>query len=282
MIDRVGKNCAPIQGGKHVLFFRNRDIQFFDYENDIGITRIGSIRPSCWINMIAANGLALIPVGDSGCSCPYPLRTSFAMKHKKDNSFVPWSYYTRTDDSLRPAEHFAINLGAPGDHRDKNGTLWFGYPRPTGTESPRNMIDFELNERVAESMGSFAQDHRFKQIANTKRPWLFASGILGLYSLEIPLSDGQDSEYSVQLGFAALNGDKPGQRVFDIKLQGKLVAENFNISTNGFEDNVTALVKKFNNIKVEKNLVLEFVPKNQNLNMRTAPLLNFIKVSRSN
>ena len=38
---------------------------------------------------------------------------------------------------MTPAQHFAINLGASGDMKDNNGSVWFAYPNPK-TESLSN------------------------------------------------------------------------------------------------------------------------------------------------
>jgi len=35
-------------------------------------------RPGCWINIIPAGGLVLVPEASSGCSCNFPVQTSFA------------------------------------------------------------------------------------------------------------------------------------------------------------------------------------------------------------
>ena len=42
----------------------------------IPLTRVN--RLGCWINMITAGGLILVPEASSGCSCDYPIQTSFA------------------------------------------------------------------------------------------------------------------------------------------------------------------------------------------------------------
>lgn len=39
-------------------------------------------RPGCWINMIPAGGLVLIPEGSAGCTCEYPIQTSLALAPK--------------------------------------------------------------------------------------------------------------------------------------------------------------------------------------------------------
>jgi hypothetical protein len=39
-------------------------------------------RPGCWINIIPAGGLVLIPESSSGCTCGFPLQTSLAFVPK--------------------------------------------------------------------------------------------------------------------------------------------------------------------------------------------------------
>jgi len=37
-------------------------------------------RPGCWINIIPAGGMVLIPEASSGCTCSFPLQTSIAYR----------------------------------------------------------------------------------------------------------------------------------------------------------------------------------------------------------
>jgi hypothetical protein len=63
-------------------------------------------------------------------------------------------------------------------------------------------------------------------------PWIFTSGLRGLTKLDIPVqAKGQPATYTVKLMFAALEGDKPGQRVFDVKLGDKVVLKAFDPAT---------------------------------------------------
>jgi len=44
-----------------------------------GPARLNQVtRPGCWINMIPAGGLILIPEASSGCTCGFSLQTSLA------------------------------------------------------------------------------------------------------------------------------------------------------------------------------------------------------------
>ena len=64
-----------------------------------------------------------------------------------------------------------------------------------------------------------------------------------------------------------------GQRVFDVKLQGKAVLNDFDILKAAGAAN-TAVVKDFTNIAVNDTLSIELVPK------ASAPVLNAIEIIR--
>lgn len=70
--------CGTLSGSPSCLFFRDDHPALFDLA--LGRTRkINTVsRPGCWINIIAAGGLVLIPEASSGCTCSYSLQTSLA------------------------------------------------------------------------------------------------------------------------------------------------------------------------------------------------------------
>ena len=129
-------------------------------------------------------------------------------------------------------------------------------------------------------MGYFCRDFKGVNIAGTKKPWLFTSGCVGLLRCSVPLLDSDDEQapatYTVRLGFHALPDDRAGRRVFDVKLQGKAVLQNYKIA----ETRDQAVVREFRNIPVTDNLVLELVPKTAQPDVGEAPLINFIEVIR--
>ncbi len=120
-------------------------------------------------------------------------------------------------------------------------------------------------------------------IANTDRPWLFTSGCRGLLRCDVPLADGSTApiaaSYTVRLGFNALPGDQPGRRVFDIKLQDKVVSKGFDIMETAGRAN-KAVVKEFKGIKARGSLALGLVPKSADPQANQAPIINFIEVIR--
>jgi len=282
---RPGSSCGVTSATPDSLFYRSRSIAMVDLLEDRGLSIFGAIRPGCWLELIAANGLLLFPEASSGCTCSFPLRCSVAMTHKKTKATKRWSRFTM-HGAMTPAESLAINLGAPGDMKDDKGTFWFGYPRPKTSYG----VKFKLNEKGIKQMGYFCRDFKGAHVEPAAgwldSPWLFTSGYLGLLQCEVPLINDLWEEagvYTVRLGFAALSGDQIGQRVFDVKLQGDVVLEDFDILKAAGSPN-KALIKEFNGIKVENNLMVELVPKTphrgQETNTTQAPMLNFIEAIR--
>ena len=275
---RPGHCCSITSASPNCIFYRSYCTAIYDMVKDNGLAYFGAIRPGCWINLVPANGLLLFPEASSGCTCSFPLRCSVAMKYKDRPK--EWTVFI-SNANTTPVSHLAVNFGAPGDMKDDKETLWFGYPRPKVGYG----VKFDLKESLIQGMGYFSQDFKGVNVENSDKPWLFTSGCLGLLKCELPLIDeakGQKPDvYSVRLGFIATSGDKIGERLFDIKLQGKVVAKDFDIlNTAGASDK--SIVKEFENIKVDNNLVVELVPKATNPTMAQAPMINFIEVVRKN
>lgn len=84
-------------------------------------------------------------------------------------------------------------------------------------------------------------------------------------------------DYTVRLHFAEPDDVKTGERVFDILLQGKVMAKNFDIIKEANARN-KALIKEFTNIKASKYLKLELKSKSKKKTRSTVPLLNAIEV----
>jgi hypothetical protein len=200
---------------------------------------------------------------------------------RKPNRTQPWTVYV-TPGELKPVKHFAINFGAPADMKDEQGTVWFSYPNPktdSYTHFPGYGVKFSLNEQTLPGMGFFCRDFKGLTVSGTDKPWLFTSGCQGLVRCEIPLAGaGQEAaSYTVRMGFCAMPGDQAGQRVFDVKLQDKLVLEGFDIAATAGAAN-TAVVKEFKGIEGGTTLVVELVPKSADPQAGQAPIINFIEV----
>jgi len=74
-----GTGCGTVTAAENMLFFRNRNPFLLDTAGDTGGHAFGGIRPGCYINMISAGGLLLMPEASSGCACPYTFQTTVVM-----------------------------------------------------------------------------------------------------------------------------------------------------------------------------------------------------------
>ncbi|MFC1543316.1 PQQ-binding-like beta-propeller repeat protein, partial [Candidatus Neomarinimicrobiota bacterium] len=282
---RPGHTCAITSASMNSLFYRSHSTAMYDLAGDRGVTIFGAIRPGCWINMIPANGLLLFPEASSGCTCSFPLRTTVVLKPKPER-VQPWAVFI-THGAMTPAKHFAINLGAPADMKDDEGTVWFGYPNPVtdydGNHFPDYGVKFDLREKAVEGMGYFCSDFRGTTIEGSDKPWLFTSGFLGPLQCEVPLINDELGEesgvYTVRLGFSAPLNDQIGRRVFNVMLQGESVLKDFDILKDAGAPN-RAVVKEFKGIKVDNVLAIELASKKTNPTIAQAPIINFIQVLR--
>ena len=74
---RNGHGCGTISASENNLFFRAGNPALCNLYEDETAQKINIVnRPGCWINIIPAGGLVLIPEASSGCSCDFPLQTS--------------------------------------------------------------------------------------------------------------------------------------------------------------------------------------------------------------
>lgn len=281
---RPGHTCGITAASTKGLFYRSACTAFYDLQEDNGITIFGAYRPGCAISVIPANGLLLSQEAAAGCTCSYPIRCSMAMIRKPNRS-QPWTVYV-TPGELQPVKHFAINFGAPADRKDDEGTVWFAYPNPktsSYTHFPNYGVKFDLHVETLPGMGYFSRDFKGLSIAGTDKPWLFTSGCQGMLRCEVPLTDdaaGQEPVvYTVRLGFSVLPEDHPDRHIFDIKLQGKVVTENFDMMEASGGTN-RAVVKEYKGIQAKEALVLELVPQPADPAANEAPMINFIEVIR--
>jgi outer membrane protein assembly factor BamB len=77
--ERRGHGCGGISASAQCLFWRGGNPWMYDLGPQGGPLRLNTVsRPGCWINMIPAGGLVLIPEASSGCTCGFSLQTSVA------------------------------------------------------------------------------------------------------------------------------------------------------------------------------------------------------------
>lgn len=84
--------------------------------------------------------------------------------------------------------------------------------------------------------------------------------------------------YTVKLHFCELDDVPPGGRTFDVKLQGQLVLEDFDVAKAAGGPRA-AISKAFHGVMAGKELVVELVPKTARPTETSVPILNAIEVS---
>lgn len=278
MFARPGHHCGAISATSNMMFFRSKSTAYYNLDEDEGTEHFAGQRLGCWINTIPANGLVMIPEASAGCVCLFSVASTIVFEPREDR--MSWGVYS-ANGMTTPVQHLALNIGAPGDRRDAHGKLWLGYPRPSSRAGIDLPLDLDQDFVKGGEFYSFNADAY--SVANTDTDWVFASGARGLQSLELPLLGNGDKPqtYTVRLCFAALETDKPGQRVFDVKLQGKTVLKEFDVAakTKGVQ---TALIEEFENIPVTGKLRIEFSSSQAKATAAQQPIISGIEVLRTN
>ncbi len=73
------KGCAPPTASASALYYRNTTSFMYDLGSRTKISLTGVTRPSCWMSILPAGGLVLMPEASSGCTCGFGLQTSVAL-----------------------------------------------------------------------------------------------------------------------------------------------------------------------------------------------------------
>ncbi|NQT13505.1 MAG: hypothetical protein HQ582_12195, partial [Planctomycetes bacterium] len=71
----------------------------------------------------------------------------------------------------------------------------------------------------------------------------------------------------------------PGRRVFDIKLQNRVVQSSFDVMKMAHTTN-QAIIEVFRVVPVKGNLIIELAPRSKISDIDQAPLINFVEVIR--
>jgi len=252
--------CNYVIASEHLLTFRSAAAGFFDLDSDGGTGNFGGFKSGCTSNLIAANGVLNAPDYTRTCSCSYQNQASLAMIYTPDVEV--WTDYSG-EIGEGPIKSLGINFGAHGDRRDSNRTLWMEYPIVGG---PSSEVSITINPTDCKRFIK----HSSKIHKNGNAPeWVVSSGIKGVSSISIGLAGKlasnnnqtqiQEKPYTIRLYFSEPDDIKPGQRLFDISVQGTKVIENFDIVGEA-DGQDRPIVKEFKGIMVKDNLTIDFAP----------------------
>lgn len=79
------KTCAVPTASATGLYFRRNSCYMYDLPSERLVDLTGVTRPSCWMSIIPAGGLVLMPEASSGCTCGFALQTSVVLVPRRPN-----------------------------------------------------------------------------------------------------------------------------------------------------------------------------------------------------
>ena len=186
-----GKGCGRLVSSDLLQVLRSGTLAFYDVNDDSGMRYFGGVRPACTISAIPAQGLVFAAEGSSYCSCNYNFKTTLALAPTTRRRNEDWAMFTAPLSPGAQLQTGRFNLGAPGDRRDGDGSLWLQYPRAP-TYSSRVLPSVARTMPVpVQLLGSNLRPYRVNAdrvaIGNTDRPWLYTSGHEGIEGVRVQL-----------------------------------------------------------------------------------------------
>jgi len=175
-----GKGCSTILASEHLLMFRDGAGGYYDLRNPSGRGSLGGFKSGCTSNLVAADGVVNAPDYTRTCSCAYQNQTSLALVHMPEAEVWTVSYFDQGPAEDARIKRVGINLGAPGDRRSADGTLWLEYP--TKPDTPP--LGFEV---TAAGEGLEYSCRHASAIKGSRLPWVAASAARNIESLSIGL-----------------------------------------------------------------------------------------------
>jgi len=270
--------CGTLSASPNGLFGRAwQPVGYADLARGVSYVEMRGIRPSCMINMLPAAGLVVVPEGSSGCRCGYHVGPCTVV-YKHAESHQQWGGTPALEGPMTPIKWICVNFGGSGEIVDREGKRWIGYRQPQGVPpKPKDRIHklyFNALASFYKPGWFYGNDAGYAGAKDMGRPWLFGTGARGLKACTIPLLGEVDgtARYTVRLYFADPDNEKPGQRVFDVKLQGRTVLKNLDMVKETGGRN-RPLVKEFKDVEVTGGLEIELAASSGNSSLSALPLL---------
>ncbi len=238
------KGCGTHNVSRYLVTFRSGAAAYYDLHRESGVGNLSGFRSGCTNNLIAADGILNAPEYTRSCTCAYQHQTSLGLVHMPETEM--WTFSAYEDARRAPVIRLGVNFGAPGSRIDGNGVMWVNHPRDRQVPSPRLPLQIETNS----SPRWFAGHSLDIREGNGVHRWVAASGLEAEIRMEISgLSytagaDGASPGYLLRMHFAEPGAARPGQRVFNISIDGELVLEKLDIAaeTGG---SLRGLIKEF-------------------------------------
>lgn len=197
-----------------IFTFRSGTAAFYDKKVESGTIHISGPRSGCTNSIVPAGGILNVPYFYEGCTCSYPLPMGLAL-YSMPEDFEQWATWGAVPKAAihGKIQRIGINLGAPGDRKTRDGTLWLDFPSVGG---PSPEIDFTTEPAKPE----YFYQHSLWMKKGSSWPWVAASGARDLRSAK--LSGLQNGRYTVKLVFSSPNSAK---HRFDVSVQDRVVKD---------------------------------------------------------
>jgi len=265
--------CAYAVASENLLTFRSATGGYYDLANDGGTGNIGGFKAGCTSNLIAANGVLNAPDYTRTCSCSYPNQTSLALIHMPDVEQWVTYYGSSGEGAIRK---IGINLGAPGNRRASDGRFWLAYPLLPHIKDPAEESGIAVAVEVTAPETGFYTHHASS--TSGALDWVAASGCRGVERIEITLNTTEKAICRVDLVFSEPEYAEPGQRLFEVRLEGITVQRDIDVVAEAGARN-HALVKTFDDIVVTDGVAtIELTPSDQMAN-QAPPILSGVAIS---
>lgn len=221
---------------------------YYDKTIESGTVFLSGPRSGCTNSIIPSGGVLNVPYFYEGCTCSYPLPSAMSLVPMPQR-FEQWSSWGEMEIKPKSIERIGVNFGAPGDRMTRAGTLWLDYPSVGG---PSPAID------VAQSPAdvTYRYYHSMWMDKSDAQPWVTASMAEGLES--VTMKDLKPGKYTVSLSFAEPDKIKPGDRVQNVRLQGKEVLKGLDIIATSHTE-MKGVVFQYADIEIEGTFKLTLV-----------------------
>jgi outer membrane protein assembly factor BamB len=281
--------CNTIIASEHLLTYRSGAAGFYDLDSMSGTSNLGGFKSGCTSNLVVANGVLNAPDYTRTCSCSYQNQTSLALIHMPEMEM--WSYSQFGLDSKQGDRilHAGINFGAPGNRRAPDGTLWLEHPHVGDGNAPQLGIegigkDVTWFRRHSSQIADAGQSQPWIAASgligegeivitpSLRRPFLVKpvkksdddddkpgskkktekpKVVSALTQEPLLKVDHPPLPHTVRLHFSDPDHLPPGERVFNVLLQGKPVLENLDLAKEG-----GSVMREFKGIVIGKDLRL--------------------------
>ena len=130
---RSGHHCGTLAACPHMLTFRSYSAGYYNLDGDVGTQHFAGQRPGCWIKLIPANGLAIMPEASAGCVCLFSVQCTTVLEPRAPRR--PWAIASCVGPQT-PVRHSLCTLASRAIAATSKGPSGWPIPAPAARKSP--------------------------------------------------------------------------------------------------------------------------------------------------